>query len=210
MNDPRMNNILKWGIQNSEASRNDAAASDQPKAQLDPEALQALLTGMAGPSDAELMKESMDVIDNAEATPEAKYTAFENFEMLIEGIDNANNIEALGLWTRLLKHLESEDQKIRYFAAWCCGVAVQNNIRAQERLLVLDAAPTLVRIATGDDDQSTRKKAIYALSSFVRNFQPGLDATISHMPADMKPGGKLDANDMESVDRLIGPLRENA
>lgn len=134
MTDPRMNNILKWGIQNSEASRNDGTATDQPAAQLDPKALQELLTGMAGPSDAELMKESMNVIDNPEASSEAKYIAFENFEMLIEGIDNANNIEALGLWTRLLKHLESDDQKIQFYAAWCCGVAVQNNIRAQERV----------------------------------------------------------------------------
>lgn len=63
-------------------------------------------------------------------------------------------------------------------------------------------------MATTDTDKKARKKAIFALSSSVRNFQPGLDATVSHMPDDFKPSDTLDANDMESVDSLINKLRE--
>jgi hsp70-interacting protein len=71
------------------------------------------------------------------------------------------------------------------------------------------AIPTLVRMATTDMDQMARKKAIFALSSSVRNFQPGLDIAVSHMPDNFKPTDKLDANDMESVDSLINKLRES-
>ena len=75
--------------------------------------------------------------------------------------------------------------------------------------MVLGAIPTLVRIATGDDETKVKKKAITALSSSVRNFQPALDDAVSHVPAEFKPSGNLDANDMDSVDTLINKLRES-
>lgn len=210
MNDPALNKLLKWSVTNSEASQNDPSVTPTPMTASDRAALQALISGAAGgPSDADLMRESMAVADHAEATVAAKVTALENFEMLIQGIDNANNMEGLGLWTRLVKHLDAEEPKIRMQAAWCCGTAVQNNVRAQQRLLACDAIPSLVRIATADTDQAARKKATNAISSLVRNFQPGLDAVLAQMPAEFKPQEKLDANDMESVDLLINKLREN-
>ena len=158
----------------------------------------------------------MQVIQNEEAELEHRGTAFDNFEQLIENLDNANNIESLGLWTPLVEQLENKDAELRRYAAWCCGTAVQNNIRTQERvsslqsqLLVVGAIPTLVRMATSDSENKVRKKAIFALSSSVRNFQAALDAAVEHMPAEFKPQQKLDANDMESVDVLINKLRES-
>jgi len=134
MNDPGLNNLLKWGIQNSEASRTDAAVADQPPPKIDAEALQRLMTGMSGPSDAELMQQSMQVIRNKDAELEHRTTAFDNFEQLIENLDNANNIESLGLWMPLVEQLENEESELRFYAAWCCGTAVQNNMRTQERV----------------------------------------------------------------------------
>ncbi|CAO2648346.1 Nn.00g076130.m01.CDS01 [Neocucurbitaria sp. VM-36] len=209
MNDPGLNNLLKWGIQNSEASRTNVSATEQPPAKVDVEALQRLITGMNGPSDAQLMNESMDVIENEDVDLENKCTAFENFEQLIQNLDNANNMESLHLWTRLIAQLDNKESDLRMFAAWCCGTAVQNNIRTQERLLIVGAIPTLVRMATSDAEKKVRKKAIFALSSSVRNFQPGLDAAVSHMPPEFKPQEKLDAHDMSSVDILINKLRES-
>jgi hsp70-interacting protein len=77
------------------------------------------------------------------------------------------------------------------------------------QLLIVGAIPTLVRLATEDADKKVRKKAITALSSAVRNFQAGLDASLEQMPSQFKPEEKLDANDMDSVDLLINKLREN-
>lgn len=135
MNDPALNNLLKWGVTNSEASRSDPSVTPKPMSASDREALQSLISGVnAGPSDADLMVQSMDVADHAEATVGDKVTAFENLEMLIQGIDNANNMEGLGLWTRLIKHLDDEEPELRMFAAWCCGTAVQNNVQAQKRV----------------------------------------------------------------------------
>lgn len=141
MNDPGLNNLLKWGIQNSEASRTAVATEDQPPPKLDAEALQRLMSGMAGPSDADLMKQSMHVIQNEEAELEHRVTAFDNLEQLIENLDNANNLEALGLWMPLVEQLANNEPELRRYAAWCCGTAVQNNIKTQERVSFLGPAP---------------------------------------------------------------------
>jgi hsp70-interacting protein len=134
MTDPGLNSLLKWGIQNSEASRTGAAAVDQPPPQIDTEALRRLMTGMSGPSDADLMLQSMQVICNDEAELENKVIAFDNLEQLIENLDNANNLESLGLWMPLVEQLENKESELRFYAAWCCGTAVQNNIKTQERV----------------------------------------------------------------------------
>ena len=77
------------------------------------------------------------------------------------------------------------------------------------QLLVAGAIPKLVRMATSDAEKKVRKKAIFALSSAVRNFQGALDEAVLHMPAEFKPQDKLDADDMASVDVLINKLRES-
>ncbi|KAF2128814.1 Fes1-domain-containing protein [Dothidotthia symphoricarpi CBS 119687] len=203
MNDSNMNSLLKWGVENSKVS-NGADA----KTQLNQEALAALFGGNQK-SDAQMMKEMMEVVQDEEAKLENRIVAFDNFEQLIENLDNANNIESLKLWTPLVEQLENKNAELRTFAAWCCATAVSNNIRTQERLLIVGAIPILVRMAIEDTDKKARKKAILALSSSVRNFQAGLDEAVSHMPAEFKPQEKLDANDMDSVDVLINKLRES-
>lgn len=209
MNDPGLNNLLKWSIQNADASRAAPDTAGQPPPELDVEALRRLVTGMSGPSDADLMKQSMQVIQNEEADLDHRLTAFDNLEQLVENLDNANNLDALGLWMPLVEQLENKEPELRRYAAWCCSTAVQNNIKTQERLLVVGAIPILVRMATSDAEKAVRKKAITALSSSVRNFQPALDEAVSQMPTAYKPDVKLDANDMDSVDLLINKLRES-
>ena len=128
--DPGMNQLLKWSIENSVPS-DPNAPPPAPSRTLDMETLKAL---MGGPSDAELMKESMAAIQNPDITLENKLIAFDNLEQLIESIDNANNLENLGLWTPLIEQLVNDEAELRTMAAWCVGTAVQNNIKAQERL----------------------------------------------------------------------------
>ena len=135
MNDPALNNLLKWGIQNSEASRNDPSAPPPPPmSEVDRAALQQLMTGITGMSDAQSMKQSLEVVEHPEAEAKDKYQAFQNLEMLIQNIDNANCLETDGMWTSLIKQLDNDDPELRWWAAWCCSTAVQNNIRSQERV----------------------------------------------------------------------------
>lgn len=208
---PGMNQLLKWSIENSKDPSADPTSTTDPKAErpsgrpLNPEALKSL---MGGPTDADLMKESMAAILSPDITVDNKVIAFDNFEQLIETIDNANNMDNLGLWTPLVSLLGSEEAELRRYAAWCIGTAVQNNVKAQTKLLVTGAVATLIQLAIEDSNEGVRRKAIYALSSETRNFQSGLDATVKALPKEFAPEGAIDAGDMEAVDRVIEQLRE--
>jgi hsp70-interacting protein len=142
MTDPGYNSLLKWGVENSETSLKDPNAP-KGETKFDPAALARIMGGLMGPSDAEMMRGSFEVLEYEEATHEEKVTAFRNFEMLIENLDNANNMEVLGLWTKLAAQLENPDAELRALAAWCCNVAIQNNVKTQERVSTL---PSTLRL----------------------------------------------------------------
>lgn len=96
-------------------------------------------------------------------------------------------------------------------AAWCVGTAVQNNETSQERLLAMNGIPPLVKLATGGDEgQGVRRKAVYALSSACRNYQPAMDVLTGELGKLGRSGEKVDAGDMDACDVLIGGLREEA
>ncbi|KUL84605.1 hypothetical protein ZTR_08722 [Talaromyces verruculosus] len=214
--DRGLNELLKWSVENSEASRQSIAnINDDPNNPnpvppptlngLNEAALRAL---MGGPSDADLMKESMAALLSDEVDLENKIVAFDNFEQLVENIDNANNMEPLGLWTPLVGLLQHKEADMRRMAAWCIGTAVQNNEKGQDKLLVLNVLPTLVSLATTDSDSKVRRKSVYALSSAVRNFQPNMDEVLLHLPAEYKTSDHVDAGDMEAIDTILNKLRE--
>ncbi|KAL8952579.1 MAG: hypothetical protein Q9222_001533 [Ikaeria aurantiellina] len=211
--DPGMNQLLKWSIENSDSTRNDPVAATDPKAErssgqgLTYETVKSL---MGGPSDAELMKQSMAAIQSAEVSLENKVIAFDNFEQLIEIVDNANNMETLGLWSPLVAELNGSEAELRRMAAWCIGTAVQNNIKSQERFVAVRAIPRLTRLALEDQNELVRRKAIYALSSGIRNYSPALDALIQQLPQDMRPDGKVDAGDMDEVDKIIDVIKQRS
>ncbi|KAJ5921506.1 Hsp70 nucleotide exchange factor fes1 [Penicillium verhagenii] len=205
--DPEMNKLLKWSVQNSKQENGDAPPSTEEAARtLTPQMLNAL---MGGPSEADLMKAAMEVLHSDDSDLENKLIAFDNFEQLIEGIDNANNLEPCGLWTPLVQLLDDKEPEIRKYAAWCIGTAVQNNEKAQDKLIVLNAIPKLVTVATTDSNPITRKKAVYALSSAVRNYQPSMNELIKHVPEGYAPE-KVDAGDMDAIDIIMDKLRTHA
>ncbi|KAI1463675.1 Fes1-domain-containing protein [Daldinia caldariorum] len=234
-----LNELLKWSIENStEADPSAAAAApvvpNAPRTALNAEALAAL---MGAPSDAELMQAAVEHITSSdpEITLESKLTAFDNLEQLVESLDNANLLAKLGLWTPLLELLGHDDDQIRRMAAWCVGTAVQNNEPSQERLVALGGVEKLVRMALGDrlpmekragageetteesaaadreETKDVRRKAIYALSSAVRNYQPALDVAAKELRkrGEQVPEG-IDATDMDAVDGIINGLKQKA
>lgn len=227
--DKNMNSLLKWGIEHSTPSTtavtsaptdaetdapstapsDDTAAAAAPRSDLTPDVLAALF---GGPSEADLMKAAIEVITDTdpENTLENRLIAFDNFEQLIESLDNANNLENLSLWTPLLSLLEHEEREFRRMAAWCVGTAVQNNARTQERLFAMGGIPKLVTLATREDEtEGVRRKAVYALSSAVRNYQPAMDVAADELGLAGE-GKKVDATDMDAVDEIMNRLKEQA
>ena len=206
-----MNELLKWSIENTAADQNGTSTqSSEPNRGLNAAALAQLL---GGPSDADRMRGAMAAIvaPPDQVDQENKMVAWDNFEQLIEQIDNANNMESLGLWAPLIQQLSSPQSESRMMAAWCLSTAVQNNVKCQETMLQKGAVPQLAKLAVDDPVQVVRKKAVTALSSEVRNFQPGLDELHKHVSKDLWAGSNgVDAGDMEAVDEVIQKLRAHA
>lgn len=213
MDNKNLNELLKWSIEaqtaNGNTPSNSGAAPAPPRSDLTPELLATL---MGGPSDAELMVQSMKAITSAETPLDEKLIAFDNFEQLIESLDNANNMSQLNLWTPLLAQLADAEPEVRRYAAWCVGTAVQNNEKSQERLLAMGGLPGLVKLATdGAEKEAVRRKAVYALSSAVRNYQPAMDVVAKELEkGGHRDEGKpaVDAANMDAVDEVMDGLKE--
>lgn len=72
----------------------------------------------------------------------------------------------------------------------------------------MNTIPTLVTIATSDSNATTRKKAVYALSSAVRNYQPAMNELVKNLPEGY-PRDKTDAGDMDGIDTIMDKLRSH-
>lgn len=237
--DKNLTNLLKWSIEHSAPSTGPRGVTNPPSdsnnttstpapssestttttagpapstttSSLNPDILSALL---GGPSDADLMRAAIDVINDPSTTLDNKLIAFDNFEQLIESLDNANNLEPLSLWTPLITLLSHPSEpELRRMAAWCVGTAVQNNVRSQERFLAMGGLGPLVELVLKEEEErAVRKKAIYALSSAVRNYQPAMDAAMGELRKrghEHEGAEKVDAADMDAVDGVIGGLRK--
>lgn len=134
-----LQSVLVESVKLSDRSRGEvpSAASPQP---MDAESQQFLsgafaqLQGFQPISEAKQVNLDLDMIENEDAKDKDKYNAFEDIKDIIAQIDNANNLENENRWGRLVKQLASKDPEIRGLAAECCGIAVQNNLRSQERV----------------------------------------------------------------------------
>jgi hsp70-interacting protein len=132
--DRNLNSLLRWGIENSTTSTSDPTSKTDRSAEtsnLTPEIIAAL---MGGPSDADLMREAMAAIQSPDVDNDNRAIVWDNFEQMVENIDNANNIAPLKLWDPLVAQMKSNHDESRLYASWCVGTAVQNNVKAQEKV----------------------------------------------------------------------------
>ncbi|KAK5077245.1 hsp70 nucleotide exchange factor fes1 [Lithohypha guttulata] len=201
--DKGMSNLLQWSIENSanaQPQQQQSQSQTREPSNLSQDALRAL---MGGPSDADLMKESMTVILHPEAELSAKLVAFDNFEQLIEQLDNANNMEPLGLWQPLMSQLDSKTPEMRKMAAWCVGTAVQNNEKCQQHLLKIGGVTKVAELAVSDTDGAARRKAVYALSS-----SPAMNEAMKTLPKNVTGPDHVNATDMDVIDAIMSKLRD--
>lgn len=166
--------LLKWGLQHAPTTADgqssvaqvtdDIAAGRRPDLQ-DPNLYNAIM----GKSEAQMMQEELTVAMDTSRSDEDRSTALDNFEMLIEQVDNTNNMESMQMWPPMLSLLGAPQPEIQLQAAWIVGTAMQNNDKAQAVALghgVLDPLLALVKSPT----PSVRNKAMYAISSLLGHF----------------------------------------
>ncbi|CCG24617.1 Fes1 protein [Candida orthopsilosis Co 90-125] len=162
-----MDKLLHWSIAQQAGDKEALAKIGEP----DPKLLNQLF---GGPDEVALMKESIAIAHNPKVEDKDKEIALENFEMLIENMDNANNIENLGLWHPIVDLLKSDvPDDLRVTVSGIIGTAVQNNPKSQEDFAKTNGLQELITIAGDGQNKSLQNKALYAISSYIRNYKPG-------------------------------------
>lgn len=81
------------------------------------------------------------------------------------------------------------------------------------KLLALGGIPMLTAVAINDSDVAARRKAIYALSSSVRNYQPSMDVFLASIPSELlskSTDNQVSAGNMDAIDSIMERLRERS
>ncbi|KAI5477111.1 nucleotide exchange factor SIL1 [Pseudohyphozyma bogoriensis] len=178
--------LLRWGIEHA-APGSLVPLSEDIKAGKRPDLNSDVLRAIMGTTDADRMRECVEVIEgrwvdregggrkDGEVTKGDRELAWDDLEMLIEDLDNANNLKVLNLWEPIVKHLTDSDEDIVMRACWVCGTAIQNNPQAQVAFFEFDPLPTLLPIVTSSSvTAGTRSKAMYCLSALLKHFPPAV------------------------------------
>jgi len=162
-----MENLLRWSIEQS-TQGNGQPAPPQPRRELDPGVIDAIL----GRPDSELMKEALAVAVDETKDEDERIQALDDFEMLVEQIDNANNIAKMKMWEPLQRLLTSSTstEGVQTQTLWVIGTALQNNPSAQSSYLSLSPMPTLLSfLDPSNKSGKLRSKAIYTLSGLLKH-----------------------------------------
>lgn len=166
-----MEKILQWST---------AQQSDDPEVRAkvpapDPKILAQVLGADTGRDDATLMNEDISVVlcDDPKITIDDKLTALEDFEMLIQNLDNANNMSPMGIWpeiSKLYTYTGEEQDEFRGLAALITGSAVQNNIKCQNDFLNIvgkTGFENLLNLVTKSNHFNVKARSLYALTGLV-------------------------------------------
>ena len=193
--------LLRWGIQNA-APGSLAETAQEIKDGKRPDLSTDVLKHIMGQSDADKMRECVMVIEGtwvdrdnhgevknaSDITDDDRYRAWEDLEMLVQDLDNANgaslaplpfplqrstltlalrspaDLQNMGLWPVILKYLSHDDDEQVMFACWVCGTATQ--VRCARSLLSSSLlVADLVLAALAEQPQGAKGRASTSLLS---------------------------------------------
>ncbi|KAG9033995.1 hsp70 nucleotide exchange factor fes1 [Tulasnella sp. JGI-2019a] len=162
---PGVGALLDWATQNTPEKNDPSYVPPRPMEKLDPGIIDMIL----GKPDAVKMKEALAIAVD-ESKPEAeRVNALDEFEMLIESLDNANDMEVLKMWDPVLSLTGSSSSEIVTQALWVAGTAIQNNPKSQSAFLSHDPFPRLIGVLSTSKSAEVRSKAIYCLSGALKH-----------------------------------------
>lgn len=99
--------------------------------------------------------------------------------MIVEGIDNASNMDKMNLWPEIFSCIAAEESvEVVKFALWIIGTCAQNNPETQAALLnkhdIFSRLLALWKDETRDSSQ-IQPKIMYCLSALLSNHPAGLE-----------------------------------
>jgi len=158
---PGMSSLLNWATQNTPQDSNDPP---QPTGKLDP----AIIDMILGKPDAVKMKEALSIATDDSLPEDARIQALDDFEMLIESLDNANDMVVLKMWEPILSLAASSSAAISAQALWVISTAIQNNPSSQSAFLKYEPFPRLIG-AVKSSSAEARSKAMSCISGALKH-----------------------------------------
>ncbi|KNE71716.1 hypothetical protein AMAG_20441 [Allomyces macrogynus ATCC 38327] len=110
------------------------------------------------------MKDAMAVIADSSKHMEDRLLAFDELELLVESIDNANDLKPCNLWRPLLAQFQDPSEDIRVFAAWVTATAIQNNPDATKDWVDANGFEVLEKAVQSETSDKVVAKAVNIVS----------------------------------------------
>ena len=104
-----------------------------------------------------------------------KLDLWDELELLVESLDNANDLENMKLWEPLVSFLSDPIEEMRLQSCWVLGTAIQNNIKSQAAFLKFDPIPKLLDLLQTGKSSELRSKAMYTLSGSLRHNRAAVE-----------------------------------
>lgn len=116
---------------------------------------------------------------NGEKSESERLAAFDELEMIVEGIDNASNMDKMNLWPEIFSCISPDESvEVVKFALWIIGTCAQNNPETQAALLHKhDIFSRLLAVWSAVPE--SHAKVMYCLSALLSNNPAGLEDFIT-------------------------------
>ncbi|KAH9813587.1 armadillo-type protein [Melampsora americana] len=196
---PKLNDLLHWAVENTNtnpsttsiaphSNENESTSTSnsntsiirsnqETNKKLDTKFLDQIL----GRSDSIQIQEYIEIFENSSLELDQRIQAGEGLEDLVQDLDNANDLEVLGVWPKLIKLLEEPNDLIQFHTCWIIGTSVQNNPKSQSSFLKYDPIPLILNILNHSSNEETQAKALYCLSSTLKHAPSSTNAFTSFL-----------------------------
>uniref|UniRef100_A0ACD6A7Q9 Uncharacterized protein n=1 Tax=Avena sativa TaxID=4498 RepID=A0ACD6A7Q9_AVESA len=175
---PDWNGLLKWSLAHGGDGTTPSRALSEEDRKWFIEAMQANTIDVVGRMKeiAQVMKTPDDVLQSHGVTTENIEDMLDELQEHVESIDMANDLHSIGGLDPLLGYLKNSHAGIRAKAAEVVSTVVQNNPKSQQLVMESNGLEPLLTNFKSDPSTNARTKALGAISSLIRNNQPGLSA----------------------------------
>ncbi|EDV51599.1 hsp70 nucleotide exchange factor fes1 [Drosophila erecta] len=167
-----LQNVLKYTVQHHDPNPDAAPkleTSDPERAQFLANALNAMTVDAAA-----ALKAALVILNSEEASTDDQIESLDVIRSHIDDIDNAITLVKLGGTATLLRYITHSDSEVRESALNTVAEVAQNNVFCQNALISDKFLPALAKNLSHSTPNTVRC-SLYAISSLIRNFQPGYE-----------------------------------
>ncbi|XP_001353420.3 hsp70 nucleotide exchange factor fes1 [Drosophila pseudoobscura] len=177
-NSPRrslnLQGVLKYAVAHTTSPEADAKPStdlDDEKSRFLEGALNSLTVGASND-----FKTALEILDSPETSTEEKKESLNHLRSHIDDIDLANSLAKMGGTKTLIRYITMPEKDLQALSINIVAEMAQNNIFCQDIFTKEKFLPALTRnLSEGNENANIVRCSIYAISSIIRSFQPGMN-----------------------------------